>query len=140
MVTGANRSGVLRAVAGLALGWATSWVVLNGSFVLLRAGWPEYALADPEKAYTLTMLFVRLFIFSSMIAATSGVATLVAGDERFAQSALVSTAAIYSSVFSQTETCDVLSSVNGSRVQLAQRPRKLMPARRAIRSSSEGHT
>jgi hypothetical protein len=30
------------------------------------------------------MLFVRLFIFSSMIAATSGVATLVAGDKRFA--------------------------------------------------------
>ena len=75
---------VLRRVAGLALGWATSWVVLSGSFALLRASWPDYALADPEKAYTLTMLFVRLFIFSSMIAATSGVATLVAGDKRFA--------------------------------------------------------
>jgi hypothetical protein len=71
-------------VAGLALGLATSWVVLAGGFALLRASWPEYASAEPEKAYTLTMLFVRLFIFSSMIAATSGIATLAAGGMRFA--------------------------------------------------------
>ena len=75
---------VLRFVAALALGWATSWIALNGGFALLRANWPDYALADPDKAYTLTMLFVRLFIFSSMIAATSGVATLVGRDKRFA--------------------------------------------------------
>ena len=75
-----NRVSTLRLVAGLALGWATSAAVLAGGFVLLRASWPEYALADPEKAYTLAMLFVRLFIFSSMIAATSGVATLVSGN------------------------------------------------------------
>ena len=84
MGTGANRLAVLRLVAGLALGWATSWVILTGGFALLRASWPAYALADPEKAYTLPMLFIRLLIFSSMIAATSGVATLVAGDKRIA--------------------------------------------------------
>ena len=42
--------------------------------------------------------------------------------------------------FSQTETCRVLSLVNGSRAQPLQRSRSLMPASRAIRSSSEGHT
>jgi len=66
------------------LGWAISWVVLTGGFALLRVAWPDYASADTEKAYTLTMLIVRLFIFSSMIAATSAVATLVAGDKRLA--------------------------------------------------------
>lgn len=84
MVTGVNRAAVLRFVAALALGWATSWAILTGGFALLRVVWPDYALADPEKAYTLTMLFVRLVIFSSMIAATSGVATIVAGDKRAA--------------------------------------------------------
>jgi hypothetical protein len=59
-------------------------VILNGGFALLRASWPAYALAEPEKAYTLAMLFVRLLIFSSMIVATSGVATLIAGDKRVA--------------------------------------------------------
>ena len=76
-----DRSSALRIAAGLALGWATASVILSGGFVLLRASWPDYALADPDRAYTLTMLFVRLFIFSSMIAATSGVATLVSGNK-----------------------------------------------------------
>ena len=83
MGTRAKRLASFRLVAGLVLGWATSWVVLNGGFALLRASWPDYGLADPEKAYTLTMLLVRLLIFSLMIAATSCVATLVAGDKRF---------------------------------------------------------
>jgi len=43
-------------------------------------------------------------------------------------------------VFFQTETCEVLSLVKGSRVQPLQRSRKVMPAIRAIRSSSAGHT
>jgi hypothetical protein len=76
-----DRVAVLRIVAGVLAGWATSSVVLSGGFALLKASWPEYALAYPDKAYTLTMLFVRLFIFSSMIAATSTVATLVAGNK-----------------------------------------------------------
>lgn len=84
MGTKTNRLAILRALAALPLGWATSWLVLNGGFALLRAAWPDYASADPEKAYTLAMLIVRLLIFSSMIAATSGIATLVAGDKRFA--------------------------------------------------------
>ncbi len=79
--TNVNRLAVLRILAGLVLGWATSLAILSGGFTLLRAVWSDYAAADPQKAYSLTMLFVRLLIFSSMIAATSGVATLVAGDK-----------------------------------------------------------
>ena len=41
---------------------------------------------------------------------------------------------------SQTETCFVLSGVNGSRAQPPQRSRSRIPARRAIRSSSPGET
>jgi hypothetical protein len=84
MVAGVDRVTVLRFVAGLALGWATSWAILTGCFTSLRVVWPDYGLADPEKAYTLTMLFVRLVIFTAMIVATTAVATLVAGDDRVA--------------------------------------------------------
>ena len=42
--------------------------------------------------------------------------------------------------FSHTETCAVLSLVNGSRFQLLQRSRRAIPASRAIRSSSDGQT
>ncbi len=40
----------------------------------------------------------------------------------------------------QTEMCSRLSFVKGSRFQLLQRSRKVSPASRAIRSSSDGHT
>ena len=43
-------------------------------------------------------------------------------------------------VFSQTETCFLLLLVKGSRIQSLQRSRKVMPASRAIRSSSDGQT
>jgi hypothetical protein len=59
-------------------------VILNGGFALLRASWADYAVAEPGKAYTLAMRCVRLLIFSSMIVASSGVATLIAADERAA--------------------------------------------------------
>ena len=42
--------------------------------------------------------------------------------------------------FSQTETCLELWLVNDSRFQPLQRSRSVIPASRAIRSSSEGHT
>ena len=43
-------------------------------------------------------------------------------------------------VFSQTETCDRQSPVKGSRFHPPQRSRRVIPASRAIRSSSPGHT
>ena len=42
--------------------------------------------------------------------------------------------------FSQTETWLVLLLVNGARLQSFQRSRKVIPASRAIKSSSDGHT
>lgn len=45
-----------------------------------------------------------------------------------------------SPVFTQTETCDLLSPVNGDRSQSAHRSRSDMPASFAIRSSSDGQT
>ena len=45
-----------------------------------------------------------------------------------------------SHVFSHTDTCLVLSLVNGSRFQPLQRSRSDIPASRAIRSSSAGDT
>jgi hypothetical protein len=42
--------------------------------------------------------------------------------------------------FSQTETCFGLSPVNGSLFQPPQRSRNVIPASRAMRSSSDGHT
>ena len=41
--------------------------------------------------------------------------------------------------FSQTETCEVLSLVNGARCQSLHRSRNRRPAMRAIRSNSAGH-
>jgi hypothetical protein len=43
-------------------------------------------------------------------------------------------------VFCQTETWLLLSLVKGSRFQSLQRSRKVIPASRAMRSSSDGHT
>ena len=43
-------------------------------------------------------------------------------------------------LFSQTDTCFRLASVNASRFQPAQRSRNVIPARRAMRSSSAGET
>jgi hypothetical protein len=43
-------------------------------------------------------------------------------------------------VFVQTETWEVLSLVNGARAHPLQRSRRVMPAIRAMRSSSDGHT
>lgn len=74
----------LRFVAGMALGCVTWWLVQTGAFSLLRVAWPDYALAEPDKAYTLAMMLARLIIFSTMIAATAGVAALVAGERRVA--------------------------------------------------------
>ena len=45
-----------------------------------------------------------------------------------------------SGAFSQTETCLRLSPVNGPRFQSPHRSRRVSPAIRAIRSSSDGHT
>jgi hypothetical protein len=82
MNRGLDGLAAIRIGIAIVVGWATSWVVLNAGFALLRASWSDYASADPDKSYTLAMLFVRLAIFSTMIAATSATATIVSADKR----------------------------------------------------------
>lgn len=74
----------IRFVAGLGLGWAAFSAILTLGFFLLRGIWPAYIVAEPEKAFTLGMLFVRLGIYAAATAGAAGVATLVAGDRRAA--------------------------------------------------------
>lgn len=75
---------ILRAAAGLAIGALTWWAVLGLEFVVLRASWPAYLAAEPDKAYTLPMLLARLAIFSTTIFAASAAAALSARDVRLA--------------------------------------------------------
>ena len=75
---------VLRFVAGLVLGWLTAQAIMAVGFFLLRSMWPDYVLAEPENAFTLAMLFVRLGIFAVLTAGTACAATVVAGDGRMA--------------------------------------------------------
>jgi len=84
MVSIVNRRRALRLLGGVSLGALTWSVILKGGFAILREVWPSYALADPERAYTLSMLLVRLTIFVGVISATSAVAALVAKDSRVA--------------------------------------------------------
>ena len=51
-----------RLIAGLVVGCVSAVAIASAGFSVLRALWPEYAAAEPEKAYTLAMLFSRLSI------------------------------------------------------------------------------
>lgn len=79
-----TRTRALRLLAAVALGAATWWAVLGVAFLLLRGVWPAYASAEPQKEYTLTMLIVRLLIFSTTIAAATGATAMLGRDERLA--------------------------------------------------------
>jgi hypothetical protein len=74
---------ILRIVAAVLVGAVVSRIVLDGGSMLIRTAWPAYAVAEPDRAYSLAMLFVRLVMFSTMIAAVSASGTLVARDHRF---------------------------------------------------------
>lgn len=84
MASEVDRNGALRLLGAIVLGVATSWVILKGGFFILREVWPAYALANPDRAYTLPMLLVRLGVFAVMISATSAVAAWVVEDSRMA--------------------------------------------------------
>ncbi len=79
-----SRASAFRFLGAVVAGAATWPLVLGTGFVVLRASWPEYVAAQPEKSYTLAMLFCRLVIYSSAIVATSAVAGGVARSERMA--------------------------------------------------------
>jgi len=79
-----ERRAASRFLFGAALGALVWWVSLKGGFAILRNVWPAYAVADPERGYTLLMLFIRLAIFIVVIFATSAVAAWVSRDSRVA--------------------------------------------------------
>jgi len=74
---------IVRGLAAVIIGLAVSRIVLQGSWALLRVAWPAYAAAEPDRAYSLAMLLVRLVVFSTMIGAVSAIGTFVARDTRF---------------------------------------------------------
>jgi len=74
----------LRLVLALVAACLVAVGVSKLGFESLRAAWPDYAAAEPEKTYTLAMLFARLGIAAILTAAAGGVATLVAGDRGLA--------------------------------------------------------
>ncbi|MGH0029319.1 MAG: hypothetical protein ACQGVC_05985 [Myxococcota bacterium] len=80
---GIDRNGALRLLAAVVAGALVSRLVLDGGSVLLRAVWPAYAAAEPDRAYSLAMLLTRLVLFAGMIAAVSAAGTWVARDRRF---------------------------------------------------------
>ena len=71
-----------RIAAAVALAAASWGAVLGLGITALKASWPAYAAAAPDRSYTLAMLVCRLVLYGSAIAATSFVAGRVAGDER----------------------------------------------------------
>ena len=74
---GFNARFVLAQILGIAIA-----VAIGGSgFFLLRNLWPDYAVAVPEKAYTVAMLIARLSLGVVATAVAAWVATSVAGDK-----------------------------------------------------------
>jgi hypothetical protein len=70
----------LRMIAGLLVGCATAVAIARVGFQVLRVLWPDYAAAEPDKAYTLGMLFARLCIAALLTSGAACAATFVARD------------------------------------------------------------
>ncbi len=79
-----DRVSLARIAAAIATGVVVWWLVLGAGIALLRLGFPGYVEVEPEKAYSLGMLFARLLVFSSTIVAVALVAAWVAADVRLA--------------------------------------------------------
>jgi hypothetical protein len=71
----------LRPFASLLVGCATAVAIALLGFSILRAVWPEYAAAEPHKAYTLGMLIARLSLAALLTAGAACATTLVARDD-----------------------------------------------------------
>lgn len=76
---------MLRWIVAFVVGCVTWGAVAGLGFATLRHGWPDYALAEPTKSYTLAMLFARLTVGVLCTAAAGALAALIArGDSRVA--------------------------------------------------------
>jgi hypothetical protein len=73
--------GVLRFILSLALGSVIAVAIAGAGLMAARALWPEYAIAEPHKHYTLAMLFARLAVGALSAAGAACGATAVAGDK-----------------------------------------------------------
>lgn len=73
--------GTLRTLAGLIAGCVSAVAIAAIGFSVLRVAWPEYAAAEPTKAYTLAMQIARLSIAALCTAGAACVTTLVTGDD-----------------------------------------------------------
>ena len=71
---------VLRSVASLATGCVIAVTIAIICVVAARAFWPEYAAAEPHKAYTLPMLLTRLAVGALSVAGAACGATAIAAD------------------------------------------------------------
>jgi hypothetical protein len=71
----------LRTIAALGMGCATALAIAAVLFSLLRAIWPAYVAAEPDRAYSLGMLFARLSIAAVIMIGAGCAATLVARDD-----------------------------------------------------------
>jgi hypothetical protein len=72
---------MLRWIAGFLVGCVTWAAVAALGFATLRHVWADYALAEPQKAYTLAMLFARLTVGVICTAAGGALGTLTAGGD-----------------------------------------------------------
>ena len=74
----------LRMAGGLVVGFACAAGIARLAFGVLESGWPDYAAAVPDRAYTLPMLWSRLGIAALLTVSAGAAATLVARDRRAA--------------------------------------------------------
>jgi len=70
----------LRRIAGLAAGCVAAVAIALAATLAARTLWPEYAAAEPEKAYTLVMLVARLTVGALCTSGAACVTTLIARD------------------------------------------------------------
>ena len=67
-------------LVSLVVGCLVAIAIAYAGVVVARALWPEYAAAEPQKDYTLTMLLSRLAVGALCTAGAGCVATIIAGD------------------------------------------------------------
>ena len=74
------RNPKVRLFVALAAGCVTAAVIASVATILARALWPDYALAEPTKAYTLAMLLARLLAAAIATAGAGAVTASLALD------------------------------------------------------------
>ncbi|MES2058192.1 MAG: hypothetical protein V4564_19810 [Pseudomonadota bacterium] len=70
----------LRLCVGLVAGCITAVALALAATFVARTLWPDYAAAEPEKAYSVAMLLSRLAAGAFCTAGAACVTTIIAGD------------------------------------------------------------